>query len=1196
VYKNLFSVGKMFDAFQRKYINSEIKKIAYHLYKRKSNMKNKVIKRSIFFLVFLLTATSITTSGVLSQSNNKTMGTNTDFPFRSHPATTTDINVMKQKLGVYDATMSYNTIYGGYATGLVPPTEQEYNDMVGSLQMIDLISPLKEVTTFCDLSADPCFPIVGSQQGSGGDTQGSCAAFAATYYTAGYVIGKQHNWNQAYQGNPDHLLNPGWTYNKCNGGADFGSSMIGNLKVIKSVGCCRESQMPYNQSDDIGWGNESAWRDAPLYRVKNIYSIPKDVNTLKATISAGYPIAFVLSSSSYGGFGSDYVLGSMDMWTNLNHGNTVVGFDDNKVDHESGETGAFKCVNQYGTDFGDHGYYWITYEAFLGTWNIGDLNTVDCLYVNDHPKLLGVWKLNAQPDRKAPVTLGIGPCGNPFGERQPQWNGGRHPYPKFMCLDISEFYPLWRNQSSQFYLDIGNTQTNGRIISFTVEYYKDTYVPGGRPTLRSRESVDTPDDTPCYVRVFDFGNSSTSGSVHKDCYPPRWRNQGQSEDVIPDGGIIHLFAQGQDETGLRTAWLATNETGVWQNITGAYGSPMDMRGASGVGMWKWSNFTWQNPDIPGGKRIGWRIYYSDLSGKTIATNVMDFQTIPGEHSMIRGYIINSLTEEPLENMSVAVEWTGDFGQYKDNTTVSDAEGFYQMNVAAGLISIQVHETDDYYGFHHYGYILGDHEILSVNISLFSKPVENSILCGYVTNAVTSEPVSNADVSLDWRDGHGHAKFNTTESNESGFYQMNVAAGTINVLVIAAGYYLYTLAGYSIGYEELLQIDVPLTPMPPQDSLLCGYINDSLSHEPIGNVDVYLSWRDNHGHDNQNQTNTDESGFYQMCVAAGTIDLRFSVDGYFDEHINGIAIGEAEILWQNVSLTPIPLVLPLEVWVDDNFNEDTPGWRIDHFNIIQEGLVPVADAGIVHVAAGTYHEDVMIQKPVTLLGENPLTTIIDSSESSALTCVQTHTTLISGFTISQRYEQGFGIYLGSVNNITITGCVIDNENAGQIGIYIESSVNVTLSENIIRNSEFGIAPVGCSSVSIINNTIEHNPLGLIIYFSSNNTVTGNTLTNNQVGLSVDFYEEKSHSFFEKSGPILVPSRDNNIYHNNFIDNTQNAYDINENNWSQSLPCGGNYWSDYTGVDANGDGIGDTPNLIPGGSNADAFPFMISNGWL
>jgi parallel beta-helix repeat protein len=177
------------------------------------------------------------------------------------------------------------------------------------------------------------------------------------------------------------------------------------------------------------------------------------------------------------------------------------------------------------------------------------------------------------------------------------------------------------------------------------------------------------------------------------------------------------------------------------------------------------------------------------------------------------------------------------------------------------------------------------------------------------------------------------------------------------------------------------------------------------------------------------------------------------------------------------------------------------------------------------------------------------------------------------------------YLAFVNCTRIIVKNLDYSNS-QMGIVMVSTTNSTITQNRITNNWRGIYLYGSYGNSITGNYVANNEIGIYIETTSANTIAGNDITNNECGISIE-------------GANQI------IYHNNFIDNSRNA---NSNGWyfitsaplfygvhvwDNGYPSGGNYWSDYNGIDANHDGLGDTPYVLnENRNNTDRYPLMRS----
>ncbi len=165
-------------------------------------------------------------------------------------------------------------------------------------------------------------------------------------------------------------------------------------------------------------------------------------------------------------------------------------------------------------------------------------------------------------------------------------------------------------------------------------------------------------------------------------------------------------------------------------------------------------------------------------------------------------------------------------------------------------------------------------------------------------------------------------------------------------------------------------------------------------------------------------------------------------------------------------------------------------------------------------------------------------------------------------------------ISSLDNVTytFTGNIGDEIVVERDNIVVDGA-GYTLQGN---GTGRGIYLSGRSNVTVKNTEIKSFWDGILLSLSSNNTVSGNDITNHEKGIWLEW------------------SSNNKIYHNNFIDNINQAsvtagY---TNIWDDGYPSGGNYWSDHvcTGNPSNGS----QPYAIDA-NNTDHYPFQHPIGW-
>ena len=302
---------------------------------------------------------------------------------------------------------------------------------------------------------------------------------------------------------------------------------------------------------------------------------------------------------------------------------------------------------------------------------------------------------------------------------------------------------------------------------------------------------------------------------------------------------------------------------------------------------------------------------------------------------------------------------------------------------------------------------------------------------------------------------------------------------------------------------------------------------------------------------------------------------------------------------------------------------------EEYSTIAQAVANASPSDTVLVKNGVYHENVLIDKSLLLLGEDSANTVIIGANSvnnaNVLTlaadnvtvegfsiksmnyatakqyanginikgdnctvrgnnilntfwgvlCPIQSFTLITENSITDNLKEGIRFYGGSLN--TISGNFIAGNEAS--GVAIEGYSNV-ISGNTIKNNTRGIG-LGSSYSLVFDNTISGNSESGIYFVGSNNTVTANQISDSGWG----FYFP----------PYFAAPNGNKLFHNNFENLSQNVYvnsGYNVNIWDNGAE--GNYWSNYAAKypdakEVENSGTADTPYFICD-NNTDNHPLI------
>lgn len=207
---------------------------------------------------------------------------------------------------------------------------------------------LQNVPDHYDLSK--WFPEPGDQ-----GNQASCVGWALGYGIKTYQEARRLNRPPS---SVEHVFSPSFIYNQISSNCYEGSNIREALELMRTKGVAPMLSFPYDYNDCHKNPSNQIQAEAKQFTISDWKRVEfRNEGLMKSFIASGKPVVIGFETDEwFDNLKENEVYRVSSHRSTGGHAVVVIGYDDRRK--------AYRILNSWGTEWGDHGYGWIAYSLF----------------------------------------------------------------------------------------------------------------------------------------------------------------------------------------------------------------------------------------------------------------------------------------------------------------------------------------------------------------------------------------------------------------------------------------------------------------------------------------------------------------------------------------------------------------------------------------------------------------------------------------------------------------------------------------------------------------------------------------------------------------------------------------------------------------------------------------------------------------